>query len=208
MSSARKPIIAKGRQRRASAAGAGQRRAVDPGAAPGQTPSGFGFGSRPVYLDRAVYTTITIMSVLIVYDGWQDLRFWAAVAVIVGPLLAMFVSHVFSASLARQAELHERPGRSERMSIIRTELRFFLLGAPALALLIVLTVAEVSLGRSVQAVIFLEGASLGFWGFVAGRRAGLAGWPLARTVIFGLLVGLLVLALQVFLQPGKASLVA
>jgi hypothetical protein len=147
------------------------------------------------------------MSVLIVYDGWQNLKFWAAVGVILGPVLAMFVSHVFSAFLARQAELHERPGRHEQMKIIRTELRFLLLAAPALALLVILTVAGVSLGNSVQAIIFMEGASLGFWGFVAGRRAGLAGWRLARTVVFGLMVGLVVLVLQVFLQPGHASLV-
>jgi hypothetical protein len=170
------------------------------------TSTGFGFGSRPLYLDRAVYSTITIMSVLIVYDGWQNLKFWAAVGVILGPVLAMFVSHVFSASLARQAELHRRPGRSEQLNIVRTESRFLLLAGPALALLATLTLAGVSLGLSIQTVIFLEGASLGFWGFVAGRRAGLAGWPLARTVILGLIVGLLVLALQVFLQPGHASL--
>jgi hypothetical protein len=172
------------------------------------TTSGFGFGSRPAYLDRAIYTTITVMSVLILYDGWQALKLAAAVGVILGPVLAIFVAHIFAASLARQAELHRRPGRIEAMSIIRTESRFLLLAAPALALLIILTVAGVSLSHSIQAVIFLEGASLGFWGFVAGRRAGLAGWPLARTVIFGLIVGLLVLALQVFLQPGDASLVA
>jgi hypothetical protein len=120
----------------------------------------------------------------------------------------MFVSHVFSASLARQAELHRRPGRSEQVNIIRTESRFLLLAGPALALLAILTLAGVSLGLSIQAVIFLEGASLGFWGFIAGRRAGLTGWPLARTVILGLIVGLLVLALQVFLQPGHASVTA
>ena len=39
-------------------------------------------------------------------------------------------------------------------------------------------------------------------------RAGLAGWPLARTVVLGLIVGLIVLALQLFLEPGHASLVA
>ena len=169
--------------------------------------TGFGYGARPRYLDRAVYTTITVMSVLIVYDGWQNLKFGAAVGVILGPVLAMFISHVFSASLARQAELHRRPGRSDQMRIIRTESRFLLLAAPALALLIILTVAGVSLSESIQAIILLEGASLGFWGFVAGHRAGLAGWPLARTVIFGLIIGLLVLMLQVFLQPGDASLV-
>jgi hypothetical protein len=170
--------------------------------------TGFGYGTRPVYLDRAIYTTITVMTILIVYDGWQTLKLRAAVGVILGPVLAIFVAHVFSASLARQAELRRRPGRSEQMRIIRTESRFLLLAAPALALLIILTVAGVSLSHSIQAVIFLEGASLGFWGFVAGHRAGLTGWPLARTVVFGLILGLLVLVLQVFLHPGHASLVA
>jgi hypothetical protein len=105
------------------------------------TTTGLGYGSRRIYLDRAIYTTITMMSVLIVYDGWQNLKFGAAVGVILGPVLAMFVSHVFSASLARQAELHKRPGGSETMRIIRTESRFLLLAAPALALLIMLAVA-------------------------------------------------------------------
>lgn len=140
--------------------------------------TGFGFGSRAVYLDRAVYITITVMSVLIVYDGWQNLKLGAAVGVILGPVLAMFVSHVSSASLARQAELHRRPGRSEQMSIIWTGSRFLLLAAPAIALLIILTVAGVSLSLSIQVVLLAEGASLGFWGLVAGHRAGLAGWPL------------------------------
>jgi hypothetical protein len=48
--------------------------------------SGFGFGSRSVYLDRAVYTTITVMSILIVYDGWKNLKLGAAVGVILGPV--------------------------------------------------------------------------------------------------------------------------
>jgi hypothetical protein len=56
-------------------------------------------------------------------------------------VLSIFISHVFSAFLARQAELHERPSRSGQMKIIRTELRFLLLAAPALALLIILTAA-------------------------------------------------------------------
>jgi hypothetical protein len=43
------------------------------------------------------------------------LKFWAAAGVIIGPVLAMFISHVFSAFLARQAELHERPRRREQM---------------------------------------------------------------------------------------------
>ena len=57
-----------------------------------------------VYLGRVIHTTITVMSVLIGYDGWQNLKFRAAVGVILGPVLAMFIPHVLSASLALQAE--------------------------------------------------------------------------------------------------------
>ena len=78
--------------------------------------TGFGFGSRPVYLTVPLHHDHRD-DLLIAYDGWQTLKLWAAVGVILGPVLAIFVSHVFSASLARQAELRKRPGRSEQMNI-------------------------------------------------------------------------------------------
>src|SRR3984885_14139300 len=61
--------------------------------------------TQPILVDRIVYATITIMSVLIIYDGWQNLRLIDVIGVIVGPVVAMFVAHVFAASLARQVEL-------------------------------------------------------------------------------------------------------
>jgi hypothetical protein len=44
--------------------------------------------SQSSFIGRVVYGTITLMSVLIVYDGWQQLRFRDVVGVIVGPVLA------------------------------------------------------------------------------------------------------------------------
>ena len=44
----------------------------------------------------------------------------------------------------------------------------------------------------------------GYWGFVAGRTAGFVGWRMVMVVIAGLLIGVVVLLRQVFLQPGKA----
>jgi hypothetical protein len=41
------------------------------------------------------------MSVLIVYDGWQQRRFRDVVGVIVGPVLAIFLSHLFAATILR-----------------------------------------------------------------------------------------------------------
>ena len=30
-------------------------------------------------VDRVIYTTITLLTVLIIYDGWEQLRFWDVV---------------------------------------------------------------------------------------------------------------------------------
>jgi len=45
--------------------------------------------TQPVVVGRVVYGTITVMTVLVIYDGWQNLRFVDVVAVIVGPVLAV-----------------------------------------------------------------------------------------------------------------------
>jgi hypothetical protein len=52
-------------------------------------------------------------------------------------------------------------------------------------------------------VIVLTGVlSLGVWGGVAGRRAGLTGWPLLVPITYGLFVGGIILILQALLQPS------
>ncbi len=57
--------------------------------------------ARPATVDRIIYATITIMSVLIIYDGWDRLKLVDVAGVIIGPIVAMFLAHVFSAALAR-----------------------------------------------------------------------------------------------------------
>lgn len=49
-------------------------------------------------IDRIVYATATIISVLIIYDRRQNLRLVDVIGVIVGPVVAMFIAHVFAAS--------------------------------------------------------------------------------------------------------------
>jgi hypothetical protein len=158
-----------------------------------------------VDVDRVVYATITLMSVLIIYDGWQQLRFIAVVGVIVGPVLAMFLAHVFSASLAQQLTLGRPVTMGERMKIVRSESRFLLLCLPPVLLVGTLVLLGVSMSESIRWVLVLGTVSLGFWGGVAGRRTGLTGWRLVSAVSAGLIIGVLILALQVLLQPGKAA---
>ncbi len=52
--------------------------------------------------------------------------------------------------------------------------------------------------------LVMGAVSLGFWGGVAGHRSGMTGWRLVLAVAAGLVIGALVLALDVVLQPGQA----
>ena len=57
-------------------------------------------GTVQIRVDRVIVMTLTLMSVLIVYDGWESLSYLGVVVVIVGPVLAILLSHVFAATLA------------------------------------------------------------------------------------------------------------
>jgi hypothetical protein len=163
----------------------------------------FRSAGRPVVISNAVVGTITLTSVLIIYDGWSTLRFGDVATIIVGPVLAIFVAHAFAGVLATGATKRSPLTRTELLRVVRAECGFLLLAVPPLALLTVLDVAGVGLGNAIRIVILFGAASLGFWGGLAGVRAGLRGWRLALAIAVGLLVGGVVLALKVILQPGN-----
>ncbi len=168
----------------------------DPASAPGV--------GQAVLVDRVVYTTIALMSVLVVYNGWTSLSLAGVAGVIAGPVLAMFISHVFSTTLARHVAVRRRLSRPEWIRIMRSEAPFLLFAVLPIATLALLKASGVALTDAIRIVVWAGTASLAGWSGVAGRRAGLHGWPLMLAVLFGLATGLAVLALQVFLQPGRA----
>ena len=131
--------------------------------------------ARPVLVNRIVYATITVMSVLIIYDGWQKLRLIDVVLVIVGPIIAMFIGHIFSAALAKQIEVGRPLSRTEGTAIVGSESRFLLLAVPPVAIVCVLYACNVSLAEAIRITLLAEAASLGYWGFVAARRGGIVG---------------------------------
>ncbi len=155
-------------------------------------------------MDRIVYTTITLMSVLIIYDGWEHLKLVNVVGIIFGPVLAMFIAHVFSAVMARHVEVGRILTRREWGGIVLIQAPFLLLCVPPLAVVSLLYAFNFSLSEAIRVTLWLGTASLGYWGFVAGRRAGLVGWRIVAVVAAGLLIGIVILLIQVFLQPGKA----
>jgi hypothetical protein len=159
---------------------------------------------RPAAIGRVVTATITLVCVLIVYDGWAKLRVVDVVLIILGPIIAIFISHVFSTTLVLQVELGRRPTRSEWFANARFESRFLLLAVPPLTLLLLLDLAAVSIQDSVRAVIWMEALSLAFWTGLAAWLVGMRGRPLVLAVLAGLVVTCVVIVLQVALQPGRA----
>jgi hypothetical protein len=159
-----------------------------------------------VRVDRVIYTTITLMSVLVVYDGWASLTFWGAVAVIVGPMLCIFLGHVFGAALGTRVELGRPLTRREGRRVLVKESRFLLLLVPPLGILVALTIVGVSYTRIIQVIVIVGTLSLGYWGAVAGLRARLTGWALAASIGYGLFLGSLILVLLTLLRPGQGTL--
>jgi hypothetical protein len=146
-------------------------------------------GRLNIRVDRLVYTTITLISVLIIYDGWNRLTFWGVLAVILGPMLAIFLSHLFGAELGTRVALGRPLTWRERRAAFVEECRFLIVLVPPVLILIALSLAGVSYSRIVQVIILTGVASLGVWGLVA-------------STAFGLLLGGFFLALQAVLQPG------
>ena len=160
-------------------------------------------GRLKIRVDRVIYTTIMLMAVLIVYDGWEQLRFGGVVAVILGPILAIFLSHVFGAALGTRVALGRPLSRRERRAVFVEECRFLLVAVPPLAILVLLAIAGISYARIIQVIVLTGVLSLGVWGGLAGRRAGVTGWAMVLPIAYGLLLGAIILALQAFLQPGQ-----
>ena len=79
-----------------------------------------------------------MMSVLIIYDGWQKLKLIDVFGVIIGPVLAMFLAHVFSAAMAKHVELGRILTGKEWKAIVQSEAPFLLLCGPPLAIVTVL----------------------------------------------------------------------
>src|SRR5213596_356532 len=89
--------------------------------------------SKPIVIGRVVTATITLVCVLIVYDGWANQRLRDVLLIVVAPVVAVFVAHVFAATLVLHVELGRRPTKREWMITARFETRFLLLAVPPAA---------------------------------------------------------------------------
>ena len=165
----------------------------------------FDLTATPALIGRIVTATVALVCLLIVYDGWADLKPLDVVFVIVGPVVAICTTHIFSNTLVQLVAIGRRPTRQEWLATARFESRFLLLAVPPLAVLLVLHFANVALTDAIQVVIWLEALSLSFWAGLAAWYAGLRGRLLGLSILAGLVISGMVLLLQLILQPGEVA---
>ena len=150
-----------------------------------------------------IYMTVTLMSVLVVYEGWSEINGpWGIVTVVVGPTIAVGLAHSF-ADLMHHHISHSRGLSPKEWQARGTEFLQFLLVAvpPLIVLAITATALQQRPVDSVRSMLLFGFISLGFWGGLAGWQTGLRGWRLVAAVVAGLLLGGLVFLFQLALKP-------
>lgn len=153
-------------------------------------------------IDRLVYATVVLMSVLVVYDGWQELAsFVGLAAVIVAPMLALAIAHLFAEVLQAHAELRRPLTRQEWMLSTRDQWPWFVAAVPPLVVLGIGWVSPMDALTTISLLLWTGLLTLVVLAAVAGRRAGLRGWRWLVAALSGGFVGLIVISLQIVLKP-------
>lgn len=159
----------------------------------------------PLRIDVAawVYATVTVMSVLAIYDGWGDTkRYVGVVVVVLAPTIALGLAHLFADVLDFHVRRHRAPSRHEWRHLVGHAVQYLLVAVPPLLVLVVTgLLPAIDLRGSITCMLIFATLSLGFWGWIAGRRAGLRSWRLLVATGGGLLVGLVVIGMQIALKP-------
>ena len=150
-----------------------------------------------------VYTTVTLMSLLVVYDGWQDLKGPGGIAlVVIGPTIALATDHTFADFLDLTVVEGGITARRQWRTLAWDFAQFTLVAVPPLVVLALASlVLQQSPSDTLRSMLVLGVVSLGFWGGVAGWRVGLRSWRLILAIVAGLGAGLIVLAFQLALKP-------
>ncbi len=155
-----------------------------------------------VSLERLVYATVVLMSVLVVYDGWQDLASFAGVAaVILAPTFALAVAHLFSDAVEEYFRAQRPLTAEERRALALGQVQVLLAAVPMLVLLGIGAISPLDARGSIATLLWAGVLTLVGLTLLAAHRAGIRGWRLAVAGLAGGAVGLIVVSLQILLKP-------
>ncbi len=167
-----------------------------------QNPEWIRLGPVPVSIERMVYATVVLMSVLVVYDGWQGLTTYAGVvAVIVAPTLALAVAELFAGSIEAHVHLERPLVAHEWRLLLLDQVQNLLAAVPPLVILGIGWLTPDKTHSTIAVILWTGLLTLVVLAVLAAVRAGIRGWRLAVAGLMGGVAGLIVISLQVVLKP-------
>ena len=167
-----------------------------------EDPEHLRIGPLEVPLERVVYATVVLMSVLAVYDGWAELTTFVGVAlVILAPIVALAVAHLFAEAMEEHYHRQRPLTRTEWSQLAVGQLRIFVAAIPSLVVLAIGWVSPLDARSTITVLLWTGVLTLVFLALAAASRAGIRGWRLAVAGLSGGVVGLIVISLQILLKP-------
>lgn len=153
-------------------------------------------------LEILVYSTVTLMSALVVYDGWADLTTFAgAAAVIIAPTVAVAIAHLFAEAVQAHAAAGRTLTRVEWKHLVIDQSQVLLAAVPPLIILVIGWVSPLDARNTVVLLLWTGCITLVGIGVGAAHGAGVRGWRLLAAGLLGGSAGLVVISLQVLLKP-------
>ena len=152
--------------------------------------------------ESLVYSTVTLMSVLVVYDGWQDVATFAGVAiVIIAPTIALAIAHWFAEAVDRHASLGRPLTGREWSQLAIDQGQVLLTAVPPLNILGIGWRSPLTAPSTIVVLVWTGCLTLVGLACAAAYRSGVRGWRLVAAGALGGVVGLVVISLQVLLKP-------
>lgn len=152
---------------------------------------------------RIIYATILLMTAYAIYDeGTAPLRtgsYLALLGLSLAPLFALAMAHAFSDALDLQIRNQRRLTGSDRRHLLATNLQYLYVAIPPMLLIVALGLLQWDANDVLTVVQLMGLLSLAWWGYYAGRKAGVSPvrrWSFALNYA---LMGLIVIAVELIL---------
>lgn len=152
---------------------------------------------------RIIYSTILLMTTYAIYDEGTDPLKAGPIIEIVGlsiaPLFALAMAHAFSDSLDMQIRNGRRLTRADRLHLFGSNMQYLYVAIPPTLLIMALALFRLDANLIILIVQIVGLVSLGWWGYFAGRKAGvtlLRRWSFAVNYA---LLGVLVIVVELII---------
>jgi hypothetical protein len=173
--------------------------------APPADPADLRFRFGPVNVDphRVIYATILLMTTYAIYDEGTDPLKGGPLIEIVGlslaPLFALAMAHAFSDALDLQIRNGRRLTRMDRLHVFGTNMQYLYVAIPPTIVMLLMAPFALNANEVIAVVQFLGLLSLGWWGYYAGRKAGVSRLRRWSFAINYSLMGLVVIVVELVL---------